>query len=278
MKSLYDQISYETSEHLTKEYSTSFSLSILLMPKKLRKAIYAIYGFVRVADEIVDTFLDYDQGNMLNEFKDETYKAIERGISTNPVLHCFQEVVRKYNIDHELIDAFLHSMEMDLYRSQHDQSTYEEYIYGSAEVVGLMCLKVFLNGDEAEYLRLKPTAKSLGSAFQKVNFLRDMKHDYQNLERVYFPGMDMVSLSPEQMKAIYDDIEKDFDYALEGIEQLPKSSRGAVYIAYKYYRRLFAKIRKMDTQKAFDQRIRIPNAIKFRILCSSYLRHQLNVL
>lgn len=278
MKRLYDEISYETSSHLTKQYSTSFSMAILLMPKKLRKSIYAIYGFVRVADEIVDTFHGYDQRSMLTEFRKETYLAIERGISTNPVLHCFQEVVRKFNIDHELIEAFLHSMEMDLDQSAHNQSSYDEYIYGSAEVVGLMCLKVFLNGNHEEYERLKPSARSLGSAFQKVNFLRDMKHDYQSLERVYFPGVEMDSFSEHQLQDIYKDIEKDFDHAITGIKALPKSAGCAVYLAYKYYRRLFNKINKMDSQKAFEQRIRIPNAIKFRILCSSYLRHKLNVM
>lgn len=278
MKSLYDSVSYDLSSHLTKSYSTSFSMAILLMPKQLRQKIYAIYGFVRIADEIVDTFHGYDQAHMLKEFTQETYTAIERKISTNPVLHCFQEVVNEYNIDHKLIDAFLHSMEMDLEKRDYDQGLYEEYIYGSAEVVGLMCLKVFLNGDNEEYDRLEPFAKHLGAAFQKVNFLRDMKHDFQNLERIYFPGVEMESFSRDQLEKIYKDIQYDFDQAYIGVEQLPKSARCAVYLAYKYYLRLFKKIKKMDVQKAFDQRIRIPNAIKFRILCSSYLRNKLNVI
>ncbi len=278
MKQLYDNVSFELSSQITKRYSTSFSMAMTLLPPKIRKAIYAIYGYVRVADEIVDTFEGYDQAVLLSEFKDQTFQAIDRGISTNPVLHCFQDVVNEYNIDHAHIDAFLYSMETDLDKSIHNKSSYDTYIYGSAEVVGLMCLHVFLDGNQAEYERLKPFAQKLGSAFQKINFLRDLGHDVNELDRVYFPGFNPNDLSKENFQKIYDDIQHDFDQGLEGIKGLPKSVRCAVYTAYKYYLRLFKKIKTMNTIKAFEARIRINNLIKLRILFSSYLRHKINFI
>lgn len=278
MKRIYDTLSFDISTIVTKRYSTSFSLSILLLPRKLRKAIYAIYGYVRVADEIVDSFLGYNQQEMLDEWRLETDRAIDRKISTNPILHCFQDVVHEYNIDQELIDAFLHSMEMDLHKSNHTPQSYQEYIYGSAEVVGLMCLKVFLNGNQDSYEALKPYAKSLGAAFQKVNFLRDLNHDFTELDRAYFPNIDISNMDSHTLDEVCTDIQKDFDQALIGLQRLPKSSRCAVYIAYKYYLRLFKKIKGLGTQKVLEQRIRIPNLIKVRILFSSYLRHKLNLI
>lgn len=278
MRSLYDKTSFKQSKCLTKDYSTSFSLAISMMPKIQKEAIYAIYGFVRIADEVVDTFHDQNKKELLDEFEHDTYQSIKRGISLNPILNSFQKTVNTYNIEHALIDGFLKSMRMDLETTEHCDKSYSEYIYGSAEVVGLMCLRVFLNGDEAEYQRLKPMARHLGAAFQKVNFLRDMKSDAEGLGRIYFPGFDLTNMSSQSFKEIYADIEKDFDIALKGISQLPKSSRLAVYTAYKYYRNLFFKIQKLDYKFAFDNRIRIPNGQKIYIMAKAMLRHQLNIL
>ncbi len=278
MKTLYDNISYDISKTITKNYSTSFSLAILPLPRKKRNAIYAIYGFVRLADEIVDTFHEYDKNQLLDEFEADTYKALERKISLNPVLNSFQSVVHEYSIPRDVINSFLFSMRMDLDTKTHDEKSYQKYIYGSAEVVGLMCLKIFVDGNEAQYNALVPTAQKLGAAFQKVNFLRDLKYDNQQLSRQYFPGLESDRLSKTELKDIYDDIERDFNEAYTGIVALPRSCRCAVYIAYKYYLRLFDKIKRMDTQKAYENRIRIPNILKLRIFLGSYLKHQFNVL
>ena len=240
--------------------------------------IYAIYGFVRYADEIVDTFHSHDKKELLERFKEDTYKAVEEGISLNPVLHSFQRVINEYKVDHELIDAFLHSMEMDLDKKDYQNEEYKTYIYGSAEVVGLMCLKVFCNGDSEQYDELLIPAKHLGSAFQKVNFLRDMKSDFDDRGRVYFPGINFDQFSNEEKFSIENDIEHDFNQALVGIKSLPKGSRAGVYLAYIYYRALFKKISKLPPTKIKSQRIRIPNTNKFILLIKCYLLHQLNLI
>ncbi len=278
MKQLFDDISQEMSALTTKRYSTSFSLGISFLSKDLHKPIYSIYGFVRFADEIVDSFHGFDKENLLAEFKVETYKAIAQGISLNPILNSFQWVVNKYEIPLDLIETFLNSMEMDLGKQIYDKATYEKYILGSAEVVGLMCLKVFVNGNEAEYEKLKPSAMKLGSAFQKINFLRDLKADYQELGRTYFPGIDMQEFNATVKKEIETDIEKDFRAGYEGILQLPKEARFGVYMAYKYYFKLFKKIKTKSAHSILTERIRIPNYRKVRILFTSYLRHNLNLL
>ncbi len=278
MKQLFDDISQEMSALTTKRYSTSFSLGISFLSKDLHKPIYSIYGFVRFADEIVDSFHGFDKENLLAEFKTETYKSIAQGISLNPILNSFQWAVNKYEIPLELIETFLNSMEMDLGKQIYDKATYEKYILGSAEVVGLMCLKVFVNGNEAEYEKLKPSAMKLGSAFQKINFLRDLKADYQELGRTYFPGIDMQEFNATVKKEIEADIEKDFRAGYEGILQLPKEARFGVYMAYKYYFKLFKKIKTKSAHSILTERIRIPNYRKVRILFTSYLRHNLNLL
>ncbi len=278
MLNLFNKVSQDCSKITTKQYSTSFSSAILLLHKDIRTPIFNIYGFVRFADEIVDTFHQYDKATLLNEFKEATYQAIERGISMNPILHSFQMTVNQYKIDHKLIDAFLHSMEMDLNKKNYDISGYEEYIYGSAEVVGLMCLNVFCEGNKEECDRLVPAARSLGSAFQKVNFLRDLKADYEGLDRVYFPGCDFSSFTLEDKKKIESDIQKDFDDAHKGIKQLPLKARFGVYVAYKYYLSLFKEIQKVQPQKIMHQRIRIPDYIKIFILAKAGIRSQFNIL
>jgi len=278
MKQIFDQISQEMSQLTTKRYSTSFSLGISFLYRDIQKPIYSIYGFVRFADEIVDSFHGFDKANLLAEFKVETYKAIAQGISLNPILNSFQWAVNKYDIPLDLIETFLHSMEMDLEKQEYNQQQYEEYILGSAEVVGLMCLKIFVEGNDQEYERLKPAAMKLGSAFQKINFLRDLKADYHELGRVYFPGIEMQEFNATVKKQIETDIEKDFQAGYEGIIQLPKKARFGVYMAYKYYFKLFNKIRLMPAQTILHERIRIPNYRKVRILLTSYLRHNLNLL
>ena len=274
----FHEVSQACSKLTTERYSTSFSSAIRLLNAEIQTPIYNIYGFVRFADEIVDTFHDQDKSVLLARFKSETYDAIERGISLNPILHSFQITVNRYNIDHGLIEAFFKSMEFDLEKRSYDQSGYEEYIYGSAEVVGLMCLYVFLDGDHSEYERLKPHARSLGAAFQKVNFLRDVRADYQDLDRVYFPGVDFRQFTPDMKKSIEDDIARDFRHAYEGIVQLPLKARFGVYLAYKYYLSLFKKIRRVQPQRILDERIRIPNYAKAWVATKAVIRTQLNML
>jgi len=275
---LYTKTTLECSKVITEHYSTSFTLGIKTLDKRFHLPIYAIYGFVRYADEIVDTFEGYDKKTLLSRFKTDTYVAIEEGVSLNPVLHSFQLIVNKYKIDHELIDAFLHSMEMDLYYADYNQEGYEAYIYGSAEVVGLMCLRVFCEGDLAEYDRLKVDAKRLGSAFQKVNFLRDIKSDFQERGRTYFPDVDFANFKLEDKKAIENDIQADFDAALRGILELPKGAKGGVYLAYKYYLRLFDKIKNCPASRIQNERIRVPDYQKMTLLASTYFQLRLNVL
>lgn len=278
MKAFYDQITQEISAHITKRYSTSFSIGIRFLAKDLQAPIYALYGFVRVADEIVDSFHNFNKEELLAEFRNDTYKALDRKISVNPVLNSFQEVVHRYNIDLELIDTFLDSMEMDLLPQTYDRMNYEKYILGSAEVVGLMCLKIFTRGNQNQYDQLKEKAMKLGSAFQKINFLRDYQADNEVLGRIYFPELQHKAFTNETKKAIEEDIIADFKAGYEGIIQLPKDARFGVYMAYCYYLKLFHKIQRMDVQVIQQNRVRIPNNKKFQLLFTSYLRHNLNLL
>ncbi len=275
---LFDDVSQDCSRNTTEKYSTSFSSSIKLLGASLQQPIFNIYGFVRFADEIVDTFHEYDKQTLLDEFKAATYQAIDRGISLNPILQSFQLTVNKYNIDKALIEAFLHSMELDLGKKQYDRAGYEEYIYGSAEVVGLMCLYVFCNGNKELYEELKPGARSLGAAFQKVNFLRDLKADYNGLERVYFPGCDFKNFTKCDKQTIEADIQKDFDDAYQAILKLPLQARFGVYVAYKYYLSLFNKIKKLQPQNILHERVRIPDYTKILILAKAGIRQQFNLL
>ena len=278
MKALFDQVSVECSKLTTKRYSTSFSLGIRFLNKRLHNPIYAVYGFVRFADEIVDTFDEYNKKYLLDKFKQDTYEAIEQKISLNPILNAFQQVVHQYGIEMELIDTFLKSMEMDLEKQEYDSESYNEYILGSAEVVGLMCLHIFTEGDKKMYAQLKPAAMKLGAAFQKVNFLRDMKHDYHVLGRTYFPMVDMSIFTEKEKTEIEKDIDNDFKDALYGIRQLPQSSRAGVYLAYYYYKKLFIKIKKSTAKKILNERIRITNTRKVGLMFNSMVRYKMNLL
>lgn len=278
MKSLFDEVSRECSRSTTKKYSTSFSAGILFLDKKIRNPIYSIYGFVRLADEIVDSFHDYDKKQLLQNFKEDTYKSIEQKISLNPILNAFQEVYHQYGISKKWLDAFLNSMEMDLEKKEFNEQIYNQYINGSAEAVGLMCLHVFTDRNPILFEELMPYAMKLGAAFQKVNFLRDVRADHQELGRTYFPEVDMNNFSARDKVKIEQDIETDFQEALKGIKMLPRSSRSGVYLAYYYYSILFKKIKKLSPQRILRERIRVPNHIKFLLLIKSQLRHQLNML
>jgi phytoene/squalene synthetase len=275
---LYNEVTAHTSKYTTLRYSSSFSSAIKLLHVDLRQPIYDIYGFVRFADEIVDTFHDYDKHQLLEKFTADTYLALEQGISLNPILHRFQITYNKFGIDKDLLIAFLKSMEMDLSKQEYTIDTYQTYIYGSAEVVGLMCLFIFCDGDKALYEKLKPSAQSLGAAFQKVNFLRDIKADFEGLERMYFPNCDFKNFTKEDKLVIEADIQKDFDAALEGIKQLPLKARFGVYIAFKYYFSLFKKIKKTQHHSILQTRIRIPDYGKLFIFAKAKIRSQLNLL
>ncbi|GAB5555702.1 MAG: phytoene/squalene synthase family protein [Saprospiraceae bacterium] len=275
---LYNNTCLECSQLITQRYSTSFSMGIKAFDKSYRPPIYAIYGFVRFADEIVDTFHNFDKATLLDRFRQETYQAIEEKISLNPVLQAFQETVHRYNIEMELIDAFLDSMAMDLHFNEYEDSLYKKYIYGSAEVVGLMCLRVFVDGKEETYQALKEPARALGSAFQKINFLRDMASDFDDRGRVYFPGVDFTNFTNEDKLAIEADIKADFDFAYTGIVQLPKGVRFGVYLAYVYYTKLFKKIKNAPASQVTEERIRVPDTRKVMLLFSSALRNSLNLL
>lgn len=275
---LFDQTTLECSKLITQRYSTSFTLGIKTLDKKFHLPIYAIYGFVRYADEIVDTFHDKDKQALLDQFKKDTYAAIDAGISLNPVLHAFQLMVNKYQIDKDLIEAFLHSMEMDLDFRIYNDSKYHEYIYGSAEVVGLMCLKVFCEGDQAMYERLREPACKLGAAFQKVNFLRDIKSDYEERGRVYFPGVDFTQFDKSAKMLIEEDIQKDFNDSLIGIERLPSGAKMGVKVAYLYYQKLFDKIKGLPAEVITQQRVRIPNSQKLSLLVGTYFETKLGIL
>lgn len=274
MKKLYDEVCLKCSALTTKSYSTSFSWAIKLLYKKHHDPIYAIYGFVRFADEIVDSFEGYDKETLLNRFEEETYRSIAEGISLNPILNSFQQVVRQYQIEEELIDTFLKSMRMDLHKRAYSQQEYEDYILGSAEVVGLMCLRVFCNGDEAQYQQLKPMAMSLGAAFQKVNFLRDLHADYKQLGRTYFPNVNIEQFDQHTLRDIEEDIAKDFRHALEGIKQLPKEAKFGVYLAYVYYRKLFEKIKQTPAHKLLTKRVRISNPRKLYLIVSARIAYR----
>lgn len=278
MKKLFDELSYKISKQTTKQYSTSFSLGILALSPKIRNAIYAIYGYVRLADEIVDSFHGYDKQKLLSRFREETTVALEEKISLNPILHSFQETIHQYKIDFQLIDQFLRSMEMDLHKIDYNSELYKEYILGSAEVVGLMCLQVFVEGNKSEYEKLKPYAMILGSAFQKVNFLRDMKDDYYVLGRTYFPNVDIKDFDNKVKEEIEKEIYEEFQKALEGIKLLPNSSRFGVYLAYRYYISLFRKIRKTSAGKIINQRIRISNRRKISLMMGCYLEYKMSMI
>ena len=272
------RVSHKCSELTTKEYSTSFSSAIRLLHVDLRQPIYNIYGFVRFADEIVDTFHDYDKESLLTEFKEETYRAIDRKISLNPVLHSFQQTVNEYNIDHDLIESFFNSMEMDLQIKAYDSRNFSQYVYGSAEVVGLMCLYVFCEGKKDMYEKLKEPARALGAAFQKVNFLRDVKADFQGLSRMYFRGCDFNNFKECDKKQIEADIQNDFKEAYSGILKLPLKSRFGVYVAYKYYLSLFKKIKSLEPARVLEARIRIPDYKKAMIVLRAGVKNQLGLI
>lgn len=276
-KELFDQTSLECGKLITQRYSTSFTLGIQTLDKKFHAPIYAIYGFVRYADEIVDTFHEHDKAKLLEDFRQETYTAIELGLSLNPVLHGFQLIVNKYAIDQDLIEAFFRSMAMDLDFSTYNDDRYLEYIYGSAEVVGLMCLKVFVEGDDATYQRLKKPAQMLGSAFQKVNFLRDIKSDYEERGRVYFPGVAFEQFDKSAKGLIEEDIQKDFDEASIGIAKLPDGAKLGVKVACLYYQKLFDKIKGLSAETITQERIRIPNSQKFTLLVGTYFGSKLGL-
>ncbi|MEY4133797.1 MAG: phytoene/squalene synthase family protein [Saprospiraceae bacterium] len=278
MLELYSKTCLECSELITQRYSTSFSMGIRVFERRYRMPIYAIYGFVRFADEIVDTFHDFPKKVLLDRFRQETYLAIEEKISLNPVLQAFQETVNRYGIEMELIDAFLESMEMDLHHQAYENDLYQKYIYGSAEVVGLMCLRVFCDGDDAMYGRLVEPARALGAAFQKINFLRDIKSDFDDRGRVYFPGVDFTQFSNEEKRKIEADIRKDFDFAYTGIVQLPKGVRFGVYLAYVYYTNLFQNIMQVPAHQVMKKRIRVNDRKKMMLLFSSAVRSSLNLL
>ncbi|TAF43688.1 MAG: phytoene/squalene synthase family protein [Sphingobacteriales bacterium] len=275
---LYTQTCLQCSKIITNKYSTSFSAGIKAFGKNLRLPIYAIYAYVRFADEIVDTFHNQDKQALIAQFKADTYTSIANKISLNPVLHSFQTVVNQYQIPNALIDAFLTSMEMDLDKTAYNKSGYQEYIYGSAEVIGLMCLKIFCNGDEIKYQNLLPQAKSLGAAFQKINFLRDIKSDFEDRGRTYFPNVDFLNFTHFDKKIIENDIQKDFNDALMGIKKLPKSSQKGVYIAYMYYVALFEKIKKLSANTISQKRIRVNNTHKIILMLRASLKIKLNFL
>ena len=278
MKNLFDEVSLKCSEITTKYYSTSFSLGIRLLDKEIHSPIYSIYGFVRLADEIVDSFHEFDKAKLLNEFKENTKQAIENKISLNPILNSFQEVVNKYNIEWKHIQDFLSSMESDLNQKKHDEDSYKQYIKGSAEAVGLMCLRVFCNNNNKLYNDLEKYAIYLGSVFQKVNFIRDISADYNELKRVYFPQLNINEFNEEEKNKIEDDIEKEFSLALIGIKQLPKSAKKGVFLAYSYYYSLFKKIKSTPADKIMTKRIRIPNFTKFLILIKVQLLNMLKLI
>jgi phytoene synthase len=278
MKEIFDRLSAECSKITTKRYSTSFSLGIYFLGKKLRNPIYSIYGFVRLADEIVDSFHDFDKPFLLAKFRQDCYEAIEHKISLNPILNSFQQVVNEYAIDKELIELFLKSMAMDLDENKYTPAQYEEYILGSAEVVGLMCLHVFTEGNKTQYALLRDAAMKLGSAFQKVNFLRDVNADYYSLSRTYFPNVDLSAFSNYEKKLIEKEIEQEFKLALIGIKQLPASSRSGVYLAYIYYKELFNKIKSTTAEKVMSERIRISNGHKLGLMCDSIIRYKMNAI
>jgi len=280
MKDLFDDVSDGCSKLVTQKYSTSFSLAVNMLSPKIRADIYNIYGFVRFADEIVDTFHDYNKSDLMAHFEKDYYAAKSQGISLNPILNSFQKTVARYDIPDEMVQAFLKSMKADLHKTEYTtKEEYDEYIYGSADVVGLMCLKVFVNGDDKMYEDLKDAAMRLGSAFQKVNFLRDLKDDYEVLNRSYFPNIDLGKLDAASKDLIIDEIEADFEYAFSnGILNLPTEAKFGVYMAYRYYRRLLKKLHKIPSEKIMDSRVRISDPMKINLLARSYVKYKLNII
>lgn len=279
MKSIFDNVSRECSKTVTNAYSTSFSMATKMLSPKIRQDIYNIYGFVRFADEIVDTFHDYDKEKLFNNFENDLEEALNARISLNPILNAFQETYHRYNIDKHLVDAFMNSMRLDLYKKDYlTTEEYKNYIYGSADVVGLMCLKVFVKGDEEKYNDLKQSAMSLGSAFQKVNFLRDLKADFEDLNRTYFPNTDLSQLDENSKRTIIEEIEKDFAEGLKGIKRLPLEAKFGVFMAYRYYNKLLEKLKNTPALQIKSTRIRVPNYRKVELLTRSYVKYQLNLL
>ena len=279
MKSIFDNVSKECSKAVTNAYSTSFSLATKMLSDSIRQDIYNIYGFVRFADEIVDTFHDYDKEKLFKNFESDLEAALVDKISLNPILNSFQETYHKYNIDKHLVDAFMNSMRLDLHKKDYlTEEEYKDYIYGSADVVGLMCLKVFVKGNNEKYEDLKDSAMSLGSAFQKVNFLRDLKADFEDLSRTYFPNTDLNHLDEASKQAIISDIEADFSKGLKGIKRLPLEARFGVFMAYRYYNKLLQKLKKTPALEIKSTRIRVPNYKKIELLTRSYVKYQLNLL
>jgi len=279
MKNIFDEVSYSCSEKVTKTYSTSFSLATRLLSKNIRKDIYNIYGFVRFADEIVDSFHDYNKNELFHDFSIDLDKALNNKIHLNPILNSFQYTFHKYNIDKELVKSFMKSMRMDLTKKKYNTiEEYKEYIYGSADVVGLMCLKVFVQGNNELYKKLKNNAMKLGSAFQKVNFLRDLKADKEDLNRTYFPNTQFESLSESEKDEIIHDIENDFKKGLAGIKELPLDAKFGVFMAYRYYNQLLKKLKKTPATEIINRRIRVPNLKKIELLTRSYVKYQLNLL
>ena len=279
MKNIFDEVSYSCSENVTKTYSTSFSLATRLLSENIRKDIYNIYGFVRFADEIVDSFHDYNKTELFNDFSDDLEKALVNKIHLNPILNSFQYTFHKYNIDKDLVDSFMKSMRMDLTKKKYSTvKEYKEYIYGSADVVGLMCLKVFVQGDSKLYNKLKNNAMKLGSAFQKVNFLRDLKADKEDLNRTYFPNTKFEKLNESEKNEIINEIENDFKDGLDGIKQLPLDAKFGVFMAYRYYNQLLKKLKKTPATEIINRRIRVPNLKKIELLTRSYVKYQLNLL
>lgn len=279
MKKIFDEVSYSCSEKVTKTYSTSFSLATRLLSENIRRDIYNIYGFVRFADEIVDSFHDYDKKELFKDFSIDLKKALKNKIHLNPILNSFQHTFHKYDIDISLVNAFMKSMEMDLRKKKYSTvKEFKEYIYGSADVVGLMCLKVFVQGNQKLYLSLKENAMSLGSAFQKVNFLRDLKADKEDLNRSYFPNTSFKNLEEKEKNLIISDIENDFSKGLEGIKNLPIEAKFGVFMAYRYYNQLLKKLKKTPATEIINRRIRVPNLKKLELLTRSYVKYQLNLL
>ncbi|MDT7832143.1 phytoene/squalene synthase family protein [Flavobacteriaceae bacterium S356] len=280
MKQLFDEVSFDCSRIVTKKYSTSFSMAVKMLSPKIRTAIYNIYGFVRLADEIVDSFHDFNKEELLLDFERQYYQAYKTGISLNPILNAFQKTVKRYGISDDMVQAFLKSMKADLYKSTYNtKEEYDEYIYGSADVVGLMCLKVFVDGNEEKFNELKDAAMRLGSAFQKVNFLRDLKDDYELLNRSYFPNINLASLDAGSKQLIIDEIEADFEYAFNhGVLKLPVEAKFGVYMAYRYYRRLLKKLKKVPSAKIIETRVRISDPMKLNLLARSYVKYKLNMI
>lgn len=279
MKALFDQTSAKCSKIVTNTYSTSFSMATKMLSNSIRQDIYNIYGFVRFADEIVDSFHDFNKEDLFNKFEYDLELALDYKISLNPILNAFQHTFHKYQIDKALVDAFMNSMRMDLHKSKYlTHEEFKTYIYGSADVVGLMCLKVFVKGDDEKYNELKNTAMALGSAFQKVNFLRDLKADYEDLNRTYFPNADLMNLTEKVKQTIIDDIENDFSEGLKGIKKLPIEAKFGVFMAYRYYRQLLKKLKRTPAIEIKHSRVRVPNYKKFELLTRSYVKYQLNLL